>query len=78
VNNGRAEATVMADARRACERRLNEGQPLTAVESYIRALPISSQARASLWLWAWAWGERPDSRRRGRVESTRRPVAGSA
>ncbi|MEA2295830.1 MAG: hypothetical protein QOE86_3469 [Solirubrobacteraceae bacterium] len=50
--------TVMAGARHECRRRLDEGQPLHAIEAYIDALPISSDARASLWLWAWAWDER--------------------
>jgi hypothetical protein len=45
-------APIMDWARRECERRLDAGEPLAAVERYIEAVPVSPDARAALWLWA--------------------------
>jgi hypothetical protein len=56
--------TVLALARRECESRLDAGQSLDEVESYIDSLPMTSDGRAALWLWAWSWCER--ARRRSR------------
>jgi hypothetical protein len=62
----------MAAARQECERRLDAGAPLCAVEQYIDTVAVSADARAALWLWAWTWGERrstnqPSLRQRARA-----------
>ena len=51
---------VLTRARLECQRRLERGDSLGAVERYIDGLQIGSERRAALWLWAWAWGEIAD------------------
>ena len=51
------ETGVMAAARHECERRVEAGEPLTVVERFIDGVPVSPDARASLWLLAWSLRE---------------------
>jgi hypothetical protein len=65
LTDRRARTSILDAARLECERRLTAGDSLRAVETYIDAVPISRDARASLWLWAWGLWEQLDPARPG-------------
>jgi hypothetical protein len=53
-----AQLTAPMLARTECQARLEAGQPMAVIDTYIDALPIEPRDRDAVRLFAWAYGER--------------------